>query len=151
MSSRKYYYNRRPIRDQHTWSVTHQRPRHASSETDMPDRRPQHASSETNMPDQRPIRDLNILHQRLTCLIGDPSKFSICYIEDLDMLQRRPTCLIRDPSEISTFFIRDQHAWSETHQRTRYATSKTNMPDWRPIKDLNMLHQRPICLIVDPL
>ena len=30
--------------------------------------------SETDMPDRRPIRDLDMLHQRLTCPIGDPSE-----------------------------------------------------------------------------
>ena len=29
----------------------------------MPDQRPRHATSETEMPDLRPIGDLNILHQ----------------------------------------------------------------------------------------
>ena len=59
-----------------------QRPWHASLETDMPDRRPQHASSETDMLDRRPIRDLNMLHWRRTCLIGDLLKTSTCFIGD---------------------------------------------------------------------
>ena len=28
---------------------------------------------------------------------------------------------------------------------------ETNMPDWVPIRDLEMLHRRPICLIREPL
>ena len=40
---------------------------------------------------------------------------------------------------------------SETHRRTRHASSETDMPDQIPIGDLNMLHPRPTCLIWDPL
>ena len=53
---------------------TRQRPIGDQSETNMPDWRPQHASLETDMPDRRPIGDLNMLHRRSTCLIGDPLK-----------------------------------------------------------------------------
>ena len=74
--------------------------------------------SETDMPDWRPIGDLNMLHQRLACLIGD-----------LDMLHWR-----------------HQHAYSETHWKPTYLIGEpqeTHMPDRRPIGDLNMLHWRP--------
>ena len=33
------------------------------------------------------------------------------------MLHRRRTCLIGDPSETSTCFIEDRHAWSDSHTR----------------------------------
>ena len=72
------------------------------------------------MPDWRPIGDHDMLHQRLTCLIGDQSETLTCFIEDQQASSKthwRPTCLIREPPE-------------------------TDMPDWRPIGDLNMLHRR---------
>ena len=40
---------------------------------------------------------------------------------------------------------------SETYRRTVGELSETDMPDWRPIEDLDMLHRRPICFIGDPL
>ena len=105
----------------------------------MPYRRPRHATLETNMPDRRPIEDLNMLHRRPTCLIGD-----------LDILHRKPICLIGDPLETSTCYIEDWHAWSVTHQKLDMLHWRTDMPDRRPINDLNILHQRPTCLIRDP-
>ena len=59
-SSRKYYYYRRPIRD----------------------------PSETDMPDWRPIGDLDMLHWRLACPIGNRHAPS-----ETDMPDRRPTWL----------------------------------------------------------
>ena len=87
-------------------------------------------------------------------IIGDPPETyrrPTCLIGDLKLPHWRPTCLIGDPSETSMCYIRDRHAWSETHRRPRHASSETNMPDWRTIKDFDMLHWRPTCLIGDPL
>ena len=47
--------------------------------------------------------------------------------------------------------IGDPHAWSETHRRPHNASSETDMPDQRPIGDLDMLHWRQTCFIRDPL
>ena len=119
--------------------------------------------SETDMPDCRSSGDLDMLHQRPTCLIED---LDICTtsetdmpdrrpmkdlnmlhwrptcligewrpIEDLDMLHRRPTCLTGDPSKTSTCFIGHQHDWSENHRRPWHAKLEVNMPDWRHIED----------------
>ena len=75
----------------------------------MPDRRPQHASSETFMPDKRPIGNLDMLHRRPTCRIGDPSETTMSerHIRDVDMLHRRLTCRTGDPSETLTCCIGD--------------------------------------------
>ena len=92
MSSRKYYYYRRPIRYPSETNMPDQRPvgdRHATLETDMPHWRPtchigdQHASTETDMPHWRPMRDQHAyseIHQRPTCLIGDPSETNMPYL-----------------------------------------------------------------------
>ena len=79
---------------------------------------------------------LSETNRRLTCLIGDPSETSTCFIGDQHAW-----------SETSTCFIWNQIAWSETHWKPRHATLETNMPDWRPIKDLDMLYLRPTCQI----
>ena len=42
-------------------------------------RRPRHASSETDMPDRRPIGDLEIINWSPTCLMGDPSKTNMSH------------------------------------------------------------------------
>ena len=109
-------------------------------------RRPIGDPSETHRRPTSLIGYLNMLHRRLTGLIGD-----------LDMLHRRPTCLIgahRRPrhakSKTLTCYIGDRHDLLETHQRPQHASLETNMPDRRPIKDLDMLHRRPTCLIGDP-
>ena len=47
---------------------------------------------------RRPIGDLLEAHRRPTCLIGDPTENSTCFIGDNIPHQRR-TCLIGDPSE----------------------------------------------------
>ena len=110
--------HQRLIGDQDAWSETIWRPRHVSSETDIPDQKPRHASSETNMPVRRPIEGLNVLHRRPTCLIGDPSKTLTCY-------------------------NRDQHAWSETHQRPWHASLETDLLDPRPIGDQHICGDPP--------
>ena len=163
-----YYYYRRPIVD---LLETHWKPTCLIGdplETSTCFIRDWHAWSETST---CLIGNLDMLHQRrLICLIGDPSETLTLYIgdqhawsennmtdrrpiEDLDMLHQRTACLIRDLSKTSTCFIGDRHAWSETHQRPQHATSETNMPDRRPIKDrhapmvTDIPHQRLTCLI----
>ena len=84
------------IGEQHVWSKTHRRLRHATSITIMHDRRPikdQHSPSVTDIP-----------HRRLTCLISVSSETS--------------TCFIGDPSETNMPHRRsiwNRHAPSETH------------------------------------
>ena len=106
MTSQKYYFYQRPIREP---SETHQRPTCLIGdqlETDMPDQRPTYLirdpleidmphrrptclirdPSETNMPDGRPIGDRHVsseIHWRPTCLIEDPTV--------TDMPHRRPS------------------------------------------------------------
>ena len=137
----------RPIGDNHVWE-THQRRRHATSETDMPD--------------WRPIGDLDMLHRRLRCLIGYPSqthRTPTCPITNWHS-HRRLTCLrsligmwahiylniysyfyilfaylwihenfifIEGPLETYHRPIGDRHAWSATHQRHRHASSETHL------------------------
>ena len=64
--------------------------------------------SETDMPDRRPIGDLNMLHQRPTCLIRDLDMLHqrpTC-IGDLKMLHLRPTCHIGNPLETEMLHLR---------------------------------------------
>ena len=146
MSSRKYFYYRRHIKD--------------PLKNDMPDWRPQrrHASLETDMPIRRPIGDVDMLHQRPTCLIGDTLKFNLHNwrpirdnmphrrpIGDLNMLHPRQKYLIADPLETLECFIWDGHAWSETQWRPRHASLETHLKPTCPIKD------QQTCLIGDTL
>ena len=75
-----------PIGDRHACSETHRRPRHASSETNMPYQRPTKLIGD--------LSETDMLHWRPTCQIGDPS--------ETHMPHQRPTCLWRP--------IENQHA-----------------------------------------
>ena len=105
------------------------------------------------MPDRRPIEDLDMLHQRPTCLMETRRRPQHAKsetdmpdqrpIEDqhaplvTDFPHRRLSCLIRDPSETSTCFIGDP--------------SKTDMPHRRPIWNRHApsdTHRRQTCLLV---
>ena len=108
---------------------------------------------ETDMSDRRPIRDLDMFHLRQTCLIGDPSETSTCYIGDLNMLHWTPTCLIGDPSKISsiamlhrrlTCYIGDWHVCLETHQIPTCPIS-----NWHSPLETDMpveTHRTPACM-----
>ena len=83
MSSRKYYYYRRPIGN---LSEPHRRPTCLIGDP-----------SETDMLDRRPVGDWHVwleTHQRPTCLIRDRHASS-----ETNMPHWRPTCFIGDPSE----------------------------------------------------
>ena len=79
--------------DWHAWSQTHQRPRLATLENNMPDWRPikdRHAPSVTD-----------ISHQKLTCLIGYPSETSTCF----SYLASRSPMGLREVSDVSPIII----------------------------------------------
>ena len=167
MSSRKYYYYRRPIVD---LSETYQRPighlsetyrkpirdfrrhigdRHAWSETQW---RPQQASSETNLRPAWPIvdrhapsetdmpdlRPIGDLDKLHRRPIGDPHSQS-----ETDMAHRRPTCPIGD-WHANRRPIGDWHVWSETDMPDQRLTYTCLIGD---TSESDMHNPRPISLL----
>ena len=99
---------------------------------------------------RRPIGDLSETRWRSTCLIGHPLENSTCFIGDWhggSETHRRPRNVSSETGMSNRRSIGDQHAWCETHGRPLFLIGdplETYMPDWRPIRDLDMLHWRPI-------
>ena len=77
-------------------------------------------------------------------------------IKDLLETDQRP---IGDPSETNQRPIGDQHSWVETQSETLRCfirhPSETNMPEWRPNRRpwdaSSETHRRPTCLSGDPI
>ena len=96
---------------------------------------------------------LSETHRRPTCLIGDPSDTSLCFIWDLDMLYRRPRQASSETSTVTCFIrylnILYRWPWHTSSETSTCFSGDLDILHWRPQHASSKIHLRPTCLIGD--